>query len=303
MTDRDTHAANSPEPDDVPREPSRAEIDEAMRSSGRSSGDDPVEAADDVTAYDDARHADADDSFPAAPVADGTAPVRAKYPPSKAAVIAGAILAALMLGLMILAWTQEPRDYMPEYNRLQIEGVAQLLEDQDVAEYTADEVTTAQQAFADAGNDRDMTSESAAQALNTAQPDSVNAAEIDDVLAEAEASFQTIEGIQDNLRSQIILFAVTGGLLALAVVFYQRGKVWARFVGMFVAGFTAVMYIMQVLQGALNILGLIIVITSAAAFYLFMKGRLDDHPATRARAGTGGGLLGSIFAPRQKPSK
>lgn len=310
MTDRDTPAANSPEPDDVPREPSRAEIDEAMRANGRSSDADALEAGDDL---DGARRvdadADADDSFAAAPIApavNDAAPVRTKYPPSKAAVIAGAILAALMLGLMILAWTQEPKEYMPEYNRLQIQGVAQLLEDQDVAEYTSDEVTAAQEAFADAGNDRDMTSESAAQALNIAKPDSVNATEIDEVLAEAEASFQTIEGIESNLRSQIILFAVTGGLMALGAVFYQRGKIWARFVGMFVAGFTAVMYIMQVLQGALNILGMIIVIVSAAAFYLFMKGRLDEHPAARPRGDGGGrpgGLLSTIFAPRPKPSK
>lgn len=296
MTDRDPNAANSPDPDDVPREPSRAELDDAMRTDG------DVDAARRGELAPDAAGRGPGD-LSAAPAVEDAAPARVTYPPSKAAVIAGALLSALMLGLMILAWTQQPREYMPEYNRLQIQGVAQLLEDQDVAEYTGDEVTAAQQAFADAGNDRNMTSESAAQALNSAKPDSVTPADIDDVLAEAEASFQTLEGIESNLRSQIILFAVAGGLLALAVVFYQRGKVWARFVAMFVSGFTAVMYVMQVLQGALNILGLVIVVVSAATFYLFMKGRLDEPPAARPRGGAGGGGLSSLFAPRPKPAK
>lgn len=281
MTDRDTPAADSPEPDDVPREPSKAELDDAIRANGERQDGEP------------------------APAAIEEAPARASYPPSKPAVIAGAILSALMLGLMILAWTQQPKDYMPEINRQQIEGVARVLEDQDVADYTNDEVKAAQEAFADAGSGRDMTSETAAQALNTAKPDSVTAVEIDDVLSEAKASFQTLEGLESGLRSQIILFAVTGALMALGTVLYQRGKAWARYIAMFVSGFVAVMYIMQVLQGALNIPGIVIVLASVAAFYLFMKGRLDDPPAARPRAGGmgggGGGLLGSLFAPKPRP--
>lgn len=309
MTDRDTPAANSPEPDDVPREPSGAEIDDAMRANGRSNDADPIEpdTGDDADVrgnLDEFNNRD-DDGFPAAPEVSGAAPARVTYPPSKPAVIAGAILSALMLGLMILAWTQEPKSYMPDINHQQIEGVARVLEDQDVADYTSDEVKAAQEAFANGGSGRDMTGETAAQALNTAKPDSVTAAEIDDVLSEAQASFQTLEGLESGLRSQIILFAVTGALMALGTVLYQRGKVWARYIGMFVSGFVAVMYIMQVLQGALNIPGIIIVVASVAAFYFFMKGRLDEAPAARAGGGAGraGGGLGSLFAPRPRRPK
>lgn len=298
MTDRDTPAANSPEPGDVPREPSRAELDDAIRANGSAADNSPAGSG----AGEDKAELRADAAGEDVPVAPDEAPARASYPPSKAAVIAGTILSALMLALAILAWTQEPRSYMPEVNRQQIEGVARILEDQDVADYTADEVQVAQEAFAADGADRDMTSETVAQALNTAKPDSVDAAEIDDILTEAEASFQTLEGLQSGLRSQIVLFALTGGLMAVGTVFYQRGKAWARYVAMFVSGFVAVMYIMQVLQGALNIPGMIITAASVAAFYMFMKGRLDEPPAARARGGAGGGFAG-LFAPRSKRSE
>lgn len=302
MTDRDPAAANSPEPDDVPREPSRAEIDDAIRAHGRSSATDRIESAD--AGHDGDVRGPVDD-FGVTPGDDEQPPARARYAPSKSAVIAGSILSALMLGLMILAWAQEPRSYLPEINRQQVEGVARILEDQDIAEYTDDQVSAAQDAFADAGSDRDMTSETAAQALNTAKPDSVTPDEIEDVLTEAKASFQTLEGLESGLRSQIILFAISGVLMAVGTVLYQRGKIWARYIAMFVSGFIAVMYIMQVLQGALNIPGIIIVVASVAAFYMFMKGRLDEAPAARTR-GAGGGGLSSLFAPRSprpKPSE
>ena len=92
--------------------------------------------------------------------------------------------------------------------------------------------------------------------------------QVEDLLVEKKASYQTTEGLEKSLRSQIILFAVTGGLMALGTVFYQRGKPWARFIGMFVAGFIAVMYVMQVVQGALNIPGLAITFASVAAIDL-----------------------------------
>jgi hypothetical protein len=141
-----------------------------------------------------------------------------------------------------------------------------------------------------------MTHETVAEALNSAKPDSVTAAQVEDLLAEKKASYQTTEGLEKSLRSQIILFAVTGGLMALGTVFYQRGKSWARFIGMFVAGFIAVMYVMQVVQGALNIPGLAITFASVAAFYFFMKGRLEDPPVGVRGGGFGG--LGSLFQPR-----
>lgn len=301
MTDRDPSAANSPEPeDDVLREPSRAELDEAIRARAeRAQADDRADRAED----DAAEQADA---LPVAPEAydEPYEPVRRE--PSRGAVIAGAILAALLLGLTILAFTQDPRSYMTDINREQIAGVARVVEDQDIAEYNADEVRAAQEAWAAAGSDRDMTSDTAAQALNAARPDSINAGQIDDALGEIGAQFQTLQNLEDGLRSQTILFAVTGGLAALATVFYQRRQTWARVVGMFVSGFVAVMYVMQVVQGALNIPGMLLVVASVSAFYLFMKGRLDDPMPARAGGGLGlGGSFGprAPRAPRQRPTE
>ncbi|WP_153504464.1 hypothetical protein [Cumulibacter manganitolerans] len=286
MTDRDT-AASTPDPDDVPREPSKQELD-AGRASGVESPLDPVGAP-------EARHDDL-----AWPAGADDAPVAAsatKYPPSRPAVIAGAILAAVLLALAILAAFQDPKSYMSEINKQQIAGVAQVLKDEKVADYTSAEIKTAQQSFADEGATRDMTNESAAAALNAGKPDSVTAGQIKDVLAEKKAQFQTVEALQSGLRSQIILFTLTGLLMAAGTLFYQRGKAWARYIGMFVSGFIAVMYVMQVVQGALNIPGIVITLAAIAAFYFFMKGRLEDPPAPRPGGGGFGGF-GSLFAPR-----
>ncbi|WP_106848798.1 hypothetical protein [Blastococcus sp. Marseille-P5729] len=319
MTDRDNPAARSSEPDDrdrdpardetghdssrppggaspanddIPREPSRQELDEAMSAD--------ADRPDDAYAT-DVRGTDAADddllAAPPAPEEDLTgAPVLTKRPPSKPAVIAGGILAALLLGLALLATTQSPREFLPEVNKQMVAGVANLLEEEDVAEYTDDEVEAAQQAYADAGGDRNMNDENVADALNSAKPESITAAEIQEARDKHNANYASLEQMESQLRSQMILFAVTGALMALATVFYQRGKSWARYIGMFVAGFVAVMYVMQVVQGALNIPGLVITVASVAAFYFFMKGRLEDPPPGM----TGGGFagFGGMFAPR-----
>lgn len=295
MSDRDTSAASTPDPEDIPREPSKHELDAAMTGNGatpsRPANDEQI--ADQATTDDDLAWPEGVDDEPVAPV---------KHAPSKAAVIAGGILAALLLGLAILASTQDPKSYMPDINKQQVAGVAALLKDEKIAEYTDDQVKAAQKSFAEGGAGRNMTSESAADALNVAKPDSVTAKEIKDILAKKKTNFQTVDGLNSGLRSQIILFAVTGALMALGTVFYQRGKVWARFIGMFVAGFIAVMYIMQIVQGALNIPGMVISLAAVAAFYFFMKGRLEDPPVRPAGAG-GGGLLGGMFAPRGPRNK
>ena len=302
MTDRDT-AASTPDPNDVPREPSKHELDAAMKDRASTSRDDAVDAdvADDAEVSAAKRDADplgADDDL-AWPEGDDDVPVAAAsttHAPSRPAIIAGAILAAILLALAILAAFQDPKSYMGEINKQQVAGVAQVLKTEKIAEYTSDQVKAAQQAFADAGATRDMTNESVAQALNSAKADSVSADQVKDVLAKKKAQYQTIESLQSGLRSQIILFTVTGLLMAAATVFYQRGKTWARFIGMFVSGFIAVMYVMQVVQGSLNIPGIIITLAAVAAFYFFMKGRLDDPPVARAGGGMGG--LGGLFTPR-----
>lgn len=283
----------SPLSDDVPREPSKHELDEAMAAEA----DRGVDNADGDRR--DGDHLDDDLlAAPPAPEDDGLtgAPVLATRPPSRPAVIAGGVLAALLLGLAILATTQSPREFLPEVNKQMVAGVANLLEQEDVAEYTDDEVEAAQQAYADAGGERNMTDENVAQALNSAKPDSVTANEIEEARDKNEANYASLEQMESQLRSQIILFAVTGGLMALATVFYQRGKSWARYIGMFVAGFVAVMYVMQVVQGALNIPGMVITLAAVGAFYFFMKGRLEDPPAGMAGGGFGG--FGGMFAPR-----
>lgn len=314
MTDRDNPAASSSDPDDFDRGQARDEAAHDAQSSGASPArfDTPHEPSKhelDEAMAGDVDRADADrietdradrtdDNLLAAPPAPdldepAVAPALAKRPPSKPAVIAGGILAALLLGLAILAMTQSPREFLPEVNKQMVAGVANLLEEEDVAEYTDDEVEAAQQAYADAGGDRNMNDENVADALNSAKPDSVTVDEIKEARDKHKANYASLEQMESQLRSQIILFAVTGGLMALATVFYQRGKSWARYIGMFVAGFVAVMYVMQVVQGALNIPGLVITLASVAAFYFFMKGRLEDP-----RPGMTGGGFGGMFAPR-----
>lgn len=294
MTDRDE--AMSPDHDDIPREPSKHELDAALNGSS---------AARRPATDDDAASVDADAVDIADPIeldeTSGTAAV-VTYPPSKAAVIASALLAAVLLALSVLAFTQDPKDYMSDINHQQVGGLAKLLEDEKVASYSDDEVKAAQEAFKDAGAERDMTNENAAEALNSAKPDSVTADQIGDLLKEKETRFQTLENLKSGLRSQIIMFAVAGVLMAVAAVFYQRGKVWARFLGMFVAGFVAVLYVTQVVQGALNIPGLVITLAAVAAFYFLMKGRLEDRPV--AAGGRPGGLgFGSLFTPRGPRNK
>ncbi|MFV0532665.1 MAG: hypothetical protein ACK5MR_03305 [Cumulibacter sp.] len=292
MTDRDTPGANSPDPDDVPREPSKAEIDDAIRARSDAT---PVADRSEST---DEGDAGARAEFPAAPAIDERAQPegRRTFPPSRFAVISGSILAAIMLGLMIFTFSQDVSALVPDSNRAQVEGTARLLEDQDVAEFTDDEIDTAKDAFTTAGESRDINSGNVADALNVAKPDSVTAEQIDDMLTENDIEYSTLESMESQFRYQAFIFGGVGVVMLLGTFFYQRAKSWARYIGMFGSGFISVMYLMQVMQGGMNVITLVLTVVGIATFWAFMKGRLVELPPMPGGRPRGGGL----FAPRPK---
>lgn len=276
----------SPDPDDVPREPSKDELEPAIAYPSGGTDDDV-----------------------AAPVT---------IAPKKAAWIALAVLGVIMLIMMGFGLSQDGKSLQASYPPAQVTVTSQALTKEKIGpKYTQAEITKAGENWKDQGVTVDPSAEQMASALNSVNSDKqVTADDVSKALKANKVSLKlpTVESLQKSITIQTIIFAVLGLASLVAAWFYRQGAAWARILGMVASGIVTLMFVMQVLQGTLSLPLIVIVIAGAAAFVLTMKGRLKAPIALAGRGGPrapggfggmgggiGGGLFGNLFRPRPRP--
>ncbi|GAB3293028.1 hypothetical protein EK0264_11960 [Epidermidibacterium keratini] len=291
----------------------RDDVPEASGSTSvpRKDATEPVEVTDDERAeaprepskYElDERAAKQDDDLAAPPVAADETAERKAVPPSKWAMIFLGGLAALLLAFGILSLTQDAkalhRSIMPQ----QVAVVSQLLEKNDGPKLSQEQLKTAQDNWVENGDVNDPSGANLAPVINQATgasgDDEVTAERIDTLVKDNEVNLTwTMDEVQSMLNRQVAMFLIGGAVAAIALIFYRQRKGWARILGMFISGLAGIMFLMQVIQGGLNIFALLLTVAGIGAFYFLMKGRLDEGPPQRMG-------FGNMFSPRrQRPEQ
>lgn len=291
MADDADRFPGSQDPDDVPREPSKDELEPLISY--------PSNGADDETA----------------------APVT--LPPKQAAWIALTVLGLIMLIMMGFGISQDGKSLQASYPPAQVTVTGQALAKEKIGpKYTTAEITKAGENWKAKGVTVDPSADQMAAALNSVNSDKqVSADDVSKALKANKVSLKlpTVESLQKSITIQTIIFAVLGLAALVAAWFYRQGAAWARILGMLASGIVTLMFVMQVLQGTLSLPLIVIVIAGAAAFIFTMKGRLKQPIAIAGRGGPrapggfggfgglggggmgGGGLLGGLFRPRPRP--
>lgn len=260
--------------DDIPREPSKAELDGAI-AWPKDKDDDATETAQ-------------------------------TFAPKKAAWVALGVLALIMFAMAGIGLSQDAKALQRSYLPVQAQVTAQVLEKDKVVNYTKDETTKAAQRWADQGVTVAPTAAQMADALNAVVSDNkkVTEKQVSDSLKKNKVNLTvpTVDELNSSIRTQTIIFGVVALAAVAAAYFYRQGASWARMLGMFVAGLVTIMFVMQVVNGSLSALTLAIVLSGGAAFFFLMKGRLvAPAPIGGGRpGGAGGGIFGSLFRPRPR---
>ncbi|MEO6957686.1 MAG: hypothetical protein ABI137_13160 [Antricoccus sp.] len=291
MADDADRFPESPDPDDVPREPSKDELEPAIAY--------PSNGADDEAA----------------------AP--AVIAPKQAAWIALTILGLIMLVMMGFGISQDGKALQASYPPAQVTVTGQALAKEKIGpKFTDAEITKAGENWKAKGVTVDPSADQMAAALNSVNSEKqVTAADVSKALAANKVSLKlpTVDSLQKSILIQTVIFALLGVASLVAAWFYRQGAAWARLLGMLASGIVTLMFVMQVLQGTLSLPLIVIVIAGAAAFVFTMKGRLKERVVIAGRGGPrspggfggfggmggggmgGGGLLGGLFRPRPRP--
>lgn len=236
--------------------------------------------------------------------ADDDAPVKV-YKPKRNAIIALAVLSAIMLALSGLGFSQDGATIQKSYSPAQMQVLVSSLEKDKVRSFSDAETKSLAAAWTDQGLRLDPTPEQLSTLITSKYPDKpVTAKQVSDTLEKNKVTLKlpTVESLDSSIRTQSLIFLAVGLAGLVSAFFYFRGAKWARLVGMVVSGLVVVMWLMQVLNGALSLPVIVVLLAGAVSFFLLLRGRLTPPRGGAAPAGPGGfGGLGALFRPRPRP--
>lgn len=230
-------------------------------------------------------------------------------PPSRRALIALGILGVVMFVLAGIVFGQNAATAQKQYSVAQVNVMVELLKKEKIT-FTTAQTTKMGEAWRDQGVNIDPTASQLRDLVTAQVPDKkVTEAniqtQIDKNKTEAGQSplrMPTANEIESSFRTQALIFAGLGLVVALAAFIYFRRNKWGRILGMFASGLITVMYLMQLVSGAVSLPVIVVTLAGAAAFWFTLQGRLmplTPRPGGMGGNGFGGGLAG-LFRPKPR---